>query len=188
MKRYFYHGTSADNLPSILKHGLSCNEEKLWNVSEDCIYLWCPEAVGKEWELEEDEDKQSRAFQAAFESGQFACSVANDCRVIVLKIELDDTEIFPDTSSENMEGRGAVCLNRDISISEIKEIMVSNDLSLLKGYFLALGSTNEYSNIELSDLEKKICKAFEKMEIYPEDIDEMVKWEPIRIPKRLKTA
>lgn len=103
MKRFFYHGTSADNLPSILKNGLSCNEIKLWNVSNDYIYLWCPVAVGKSWDCENQQESENRAFQMAFESAQIACTFSKDCRAIVLKVEINDTEIFADYSSENME-------------------------------------------------------------------------------------
>ncbi len=181
MKRFFYHGTSADNLESILSNGLSCNENKLWNVSEDNIYLWCPLAVGKACDCKDNEDCENRAFQMAFESAQFACSIAKDCRAIVLKIELDDTEIFDDTSCENMISHGAVCIDRDILINEITEIKVSNDLSILKGYFMNLSLSNDYSNIELSSIEKKVAQVFNKAEIYPEDIDEITEWEILEL-------
>src|SRR5690349_10879718 len=116
MKRTYYHGTSADNLQSILEHGLSANESKIWNVSSDMVYLWCPEALAKA-DCFEDEDEEYKAlggFRAASESAQFACATAKDCRLVVLEIELDANEVEPDRSSENMESQGAVCINRDI--------------------------------------------------------------------------
>jgi hypothetical protein len=188
MKSTYYHGTSADNLDNIIKHGLSANESKLWNVSEDFVYLWCASTVGKCNDCETKEESENRAFQLAFESAQFACSFAKDCRAVVLKIHLDDSEVTADYSSENMENMGAVCINRDILPKEIKEIKISNDLSLLKAYFLCLASSNEFSNIELSGMEKKICNAFKNAEIYPEDVEDMTEWNIVSTRKSLKIA
>jgi len=182
MKRNFYHGTSADNLESILQNGLSCDEIKLWNCSGDEIYLWGAMEVGKEWDCETDEESEERAFRMASESGQIACIASKDCRIVVLRIELDDSEIMPDTSHENMEGRGAVCINRTIELSEIKDIKVSNDLSMLKGYFIAMMADNEFFDVELSRLERRIGEAFKNAEIYPEDIDELIEWDNVNIP------
>lgn len=185
-KKTYYHGTSADNLKSILSNGLSAYESKLWNVSDDMVYLWCAESVGKMNECDTPEESQDRAFQSAFESAQFACAFSKDCRAVVLKIELDESEISPDYSSENMEGMGAVCIKRDILKSEIKEIRISNDLGLLKGWFLYLANSNDFSNIELDRFEQKICKAFEDVEIYPEDVDDMVEWDVVPTTKKRK--
>lgn len=184
MKRTFYHGTSADNLPTILKHGLSCNETKIWSCSEDGIYLWdtiaLAEANGRD--LEEDADCiEDEAFRMARESGEIACSTAKDCRVVVVKVEIDDSEVNVDTSCENMEGSGAVVIYRDISISEIVEIKVSNDLSILKGYFINLIIDRDYCNVDFDRIETKIAECFKKAEIYPDDIDDMIEWENVEI-------
>lgn len=178
MKRNFYHGTSLDNLQSILSHGLSTSENKLWNCSNDEIYLWCPNAVAA-GDCDEDaemSEKEERAFTKACESAQFAAIMAKDCRLIVLKIELEDDEVSADVSCENMEGQGAVCIDRDILPSEIVEIKISNDLSLIRGYFMAMALNNEYSVIELSKTEKKIAKAMAEA-IYIEDVEDMIEWE-----------
>lgn len=187
MRRIFYHGTSADNLESILKNGLSCNESKIWNCSGDEVYLWDTEAVGKEWEVD-GAQAEDRAFQAAYESAQIACIASKDCRAVVLKIELDDSDIQPDLSCENMEGRGAVCIYRDILPAEILEIKISNDLSLLKGWFIATMLTNEYFGLELNSMEKRIGEALQKAEIYPDDIEYMTEWEIVPLRKKLKRA
>lgn len=188
-KKVFYHGTNADNLPFILKHGISCNESKLWNVSEDLVYLWSAEEVGKANECENEEEANNWAFRMAFESAQFACGVSKDCRAVVIKIELDEEEVESDLSSENMEGMGAVSINRKIDVSEIVEIKISNDLSLLKGYFLTLAAQNEFSNIELSHMEQRIVKALKNAEIYPDDIEDMTEWKQVKIKfKKMKVA
>lgn len=183
-KRIFYHGTSADNLSSILENGISCNESKLWNCSNDEIYLWGVNEVAKAECCEDDDETANQyAFRFASESGQFACIPSKNCRLLVIKIKLDDTEILPDESHENMTGRGAVCMQRDILPSEIAEIKISNDLSLIKGYFISHAMNNELSGLELSRLEKKIGEAFQKAEIYPEDIEDIIEWQNVEIPQ-----
>lgn len=181
-KKVYYHGTSADNLQSILKHGLTCSETKLWNVSCDEVYLWDAEAVGKCNDMEDPEDYEREAFRMASQAGQTACITSKDCRVVVIKIELDQDEVSEDLSCENMAGQGAVCIGRTILPSEFLEIQISNDLSLLKAHFIALIMDNQYLGIEFSPLELKVGEAFKKAEIYPEDVDDMVEWEAVPLP------
>jgi len=185
-KRIYYHGTSADNLESILKHGLSTSEEKLWSCSEDGIYLWdvieLAKANGRD--LEEDADYiKEEAFRMGVESGEIACSKAKDCRVVVLQIELDESEVYDDTSCENMQGSGAKVIYRDIKLSEILEIQVSNDLSLLRGYFIGIIMDRDYCNIEFDRIEQKIAEAFKKSEICLDDIDDVIEFETVEIPQ-----
>lgn len=182
MKRTYFHGTSADNLESILKDGLKCDTDKVWTCSCDEVYLWDIEAVAKEFDIEDEDYKIERARQMAIESAQIACASAKDCRCVVLKIELDDSEIMPDTSCENMKGSGAVCIQRDITLNEIVGVEVSNDLSLIKGYFMTLIMDRDYSNLELSKMEMKIAEAFKKAEIYPEDIDDIMEFQELSVP------
>lgn len=179
--KYYYHGTSADNLPSILLNGLSGSEEKLWICSGEEIYLWCPESLAATnmQEDEEDEYKQQTGFRRAFESAMFACAISKDCRALVLKIALPEDEVSPDKSCENMDG--AVCIGRDINPAEIVSIHISNDLSLVKGYFINLAHENKYSNLSFTRLEQKISEVFKKSEIYPEDIDDMIEWAEIPV-------
>lgn len=187
MKRTYFHGTTADNLSSILKNGLSCNEEKLWNCSRDAVYLWCPialalaEANGRD--LEEDADYIiDEAIYQAFESSMFSLGKSNDCRAIVIELELDEDEVFVDDSCENMQH--ARCTFRDISIEEIKSIRISNDFSLLKAYFLSLGIDMDYSAIELTDIERKVATVFKNTEHYLfEELRDIVEWDNINIPE-----
>jgi hypothetical protein len=180
MTKVFYHGTNADNLKSILDCGLSCNENKLWNVSNDYVYMWSADKMREAWDCENDEECETRAFQMAFESAQISCAFANDCRCVVFRIELNEDEVYEDDSSENMAGQGAVYIDRCIELHEITEIKVSNDLSLVKAYFMAIAANNEYSNIELTRIEKRIVDAMAKAEIYPDDIEDMTEWETIK--------
>lgn len=176
-KQIYFHGTSADNLESILLHGISCNETKLWNCSNDEIYLWSPDKLLNIGEVDDYESGLEMAFRMANASPQIACIASKDCRMVVLKIELNPAEVYPDESCENMKGRGAVCIERTITIDEIVEIKVSNDFTMLKGYFIATMLENEYFSVELSRLEMKIAEAFKKAEIYPDDIDDLTEWE-----------
>lgn len=182
MKRYFYHGTSADNLQSILKNGITEGDSKLWNCSESAVYLWDSIRLAKanDRDLEEDADCiEQEAFTMANESAQIACSRAKDCRLLVLKILIDDSEVQEDYSCENMEGSGAVVLYRDVLPSEIVEIKVSNDLSLLRGYFINLIIDRNYNNIEFNQIETSVASAFKKAEFYPEDLEYIIEWDII---------
>lgn len=179
MKTTYYHGTSADNLPFILKHGLSVSENKIWSVSEDAVYLWEPLGCGLANDLEEEEH-DLEAFKMANESGQIACAVAKDCRIVVLKIEIESDEVFDDTSCENMQVRGAKCIYRDIQISEITEIKISNDLSLLKGFFISILANNNYNNQDFTRLELMVADAFKESCIFDE-LNDFIEFEQLEI-------
>lgn len=174
--QYYYHGTSADNLDSILIHGLSCNEEKLWNASRDEIYLWCPEslAIANRNEDYSEEDKEREAFRYAFENAQIACSKSKDCRAVVLKVKLNPKNVFKDNSCPNMEG--AVCITQDIPVSNIMSIQISSDLSLIRGHFINIMRNMEYSALSFSAMELKVADLFNKLELYPEDIEDTIEW------------
>lgn len=45
MSKILYHGTSADNLKSILKDGFKTNCDKIWTPSENGIYFWSPDKL-----------------------------------------------------------------------------------------------------------------------------------------------
>lgn len=171
----YFHGTSADNLASILQYGISCNEEKLWGVSGDEIYLWSPDKMHSEAE-DRGISPEELAFQVAFESAQFACAKAKDCRAVILLVELREGTTYPDSSCDNMADRGAMCINRDILPEEIKEIHISNDLSLIRGYFLYMHSSNEYSALEMNEFEERVAELFKDSYLL-EDIEGMTTWE-----------
>lgn len=184
MKRTYYHGTSADNLQSILKHGLSISEEKIWTCSQDAIYLWNADTLAEceGYADETEKSKEERAFQMAVESAQIACSIAKDCRIVVIKVSLPEKEVCMDDSSDNMEC--ANCIRRNISPSEIQEIHVSNDLSLMRGYFLNMVVDREFSNISCSQMELKVASVFKGAEIYPEDLDEIIEMQKMQLPAK----
>lgn len=177
MKRTIYHGTSADNLESILKSGLLTNAgEKIWNVSEDKVYCYDSTKLA-ELEGSDPQDKEELAFSRAFENAQCGLGKSKDCRAIIVIAEIDENELEDDFSCPNMEH--ASCVSRDIKLSEIKEIRVSNDLSLLKGYFLSFMVDRVVSNLELTHLEEKIARAMTTLEIYQEDVKEFTTWETV---------
>lgn len=184
MKSVYYHGTSADNLPYILNEGIKCSHggEVVWNCSGESIYLWgCNELI-EAGECDEDEAEE-RAFQMAFESGQIACAVAKDCRVVVFRIELESEEVEADTSCENMEGSGAVCISRDILIEEITEIKISNDYSLLRGYFISMIIDRDYNNLSFTAIERQIAAVFQKSDLFLFDtIYDLQEWEIVHLP------
>lgn len=180
MKRTYFHGTGAANLQSILENGLSCHESKIWGCSHDAVYLWDVESLAEFNGCEDDEleYKEQAAFIQASQSGQFACSVSIDCRVVVLKIELDDSEVEIDDSYKTMGY--ARCIRRDVLPSEIVGIHVSNDLSLIRGYFIGLASSNDLCDIYFTRMEEKIGKAMlEVLDI--EDVEDLITFEMLEV-------
>lgn len=177
-KQIYYHGTSADNLASILKYGLSPNEEKLWGCSRDEVYLWGAQelAVAENDEDNLEEWKERAARQRAIKSGRIACAVAKDCRVVVIKIQLSPSKVRPDESCDNMDG--AVCIDK-VTKAQILEIEVSNDISLIKGFIIA-GLLNMWQWAKgCTKIELQIAEALKKVEWYPEYYDDMMEWETI---------
>jgi hypothetical protein len=180
MKKTYFHGTSADNLESILKNGLVCDSEKIWSPSEEGVYFWSPDKLVEMGETEEDY-KENYAFERAKESAQCALAKAKDCRAVVFEVELDDSEIENDTSCPNMEG--AVVIYSNIPLNKIKSIKITNDLSLFKGYFIGLMLNNYLSSIDFNEIETKIGEFFYKSVIDLDIIDEIIKWEEISLTK-----
>lgn len=180
MKRIYYHGTSADNLQSILEYGLSVNENKIWNCSQDAVYLWGLDGVAESnGEMDAtDEEKDSAAFKMAHESAQIACAISKDCRLVVVKVEIDDSDISIDDSCENMSH--ANCVYRDILPEEIVEIKISNDLSIIKAFFISILANNNYNAVNFSRFELLVAKAFSFSEVYLfEEIEDFIEWENV---------
>ena len=182
MKTIAYHGTSADNLQSILENGLSCNEPKIWSASCDGVYMWEVDTLRKFNDYDEDY-KHEEAFREAFMSAQCALAFAKDCRAVVVEFEIDTEEIHEDDSNPNGHN-GAMVYYDNIPIEAIKSIKISNDLSLLKGYFIGMIMNSEMLMTGFTHLEQKIGDLFMKGgSIYPEDIDDIVSWQEVEIPE-----
>lgn len=188
-KQIYYHGTTADHLEDILQNGISPFTDKVWSCSMNEVYLWGVKELAKANDQLSDkkEYQEDAAFIMASESGQCSLAGAKDCRIVVIKIRLSPDEIENDFSCQNMENSGAVTINRTILPHEFEEVRVSNDLSLVKAYFISLIIDMDHCGLEFTALEEKIARGFKKAELYPEDIEEMIEWEPIVLNK-LKTA
>lgn len=172
-----YHGTSADNLDSILREGLRCDADKLWSCSMSEIYFWGQRFIDEEG-LEDSCNPESYQLHQAMESSIFSLALAKDCRPIIVVFEIDDHEEGEDLSCEHMEGASTV--QRDIRPEEIHKILVGPDLSLYRGLFigtmLARNEMNEGVAVQvmhqLSDMEIRIGQQMRSLEIWPfEDID-----------------
>lgn len=153
-----YHGTIADNLPSILENGLSAySDNKVWNVSENAVYFWGGNFINANGFQDEDpEFITSQLKRAAVDSASCALGAAKDCRIVVVEFEVPDDEVDTDSSCENMEH--ANCIYRDVTPDEIRNITISEDLSILRGVFIALMIDRPMSNLEFSKTERKISK------------------------------
>lgn len=167
MKTVCFHGTSADALKSIRKNGISAfHRQKIWTASKDAVYMWSAPAIMKAEGCETIEDATQEARRQAIYSAQSACAQSKDCRIIVIKIEIEEDELLDDDSCPNMQG--AVYVTRDIRPEEIISIEISNDLSLLQGYFIATMLGRELSNLTFTPLEKKIASIFQNVSLIDE--------------------
>lgn len=172
MSKILYHGTSADNLKSILKNGFSINCDKIWTPSENGIYFWSPDKLIEYKESDED-FADNDAIKRAFDSATCSLGKSKDCRAVIFEIEVSDEEyndLCEDTSCPNM--KGAIVSYSNINLKYIKKIYISDDLSLLRGYFISLMMERELNNLTFSDLELKIGKAFKNFEEGYEIVEE----------------
>lgn len=184
-KQVYYHGTSADNLKDILKNGLRPDTPKIWeSCSRQEVYLWGVEELAKVDgnEYDKQEWKESAARSRATESGQIACSIAKDCRIVIVKCLLDPKQVWEDTSSNNMDG--AMCIEI-VKPSQIVEIEVSNDLSLIRGFLLASIVDMDMWTRRLSKEEEVVVKALKKVEWYPDNTDEITTWTTIKSKQKV---
>lgn len=164
-----YHGTTADNLKGILTSGLLANPPgRVWNVSENAVYFYGPNFLShllSEYDNEEDLDEETqhqRFLDQAFDNASCALGKARDCRAVVIVFELDEdeAEIYNDNSCPNMEF--ANCVHRDILAHKIRKVYISNDLSLVKGYFLSFRKSNPYYQDGLSQFEELVVDMWRK--------------------------
>jgi hypothetical protein len=158
------YGTSADNLPSILANGIRCDADKIWGWSVDGIRVWGKDSV------------REGMIGQAFDSASCALAKAKDCRAVIVFFELDDEQ-------ENGSSRYGIqkvnCVGRDIKPDEIKEILISNDLSVIRGYFICLAMYR--TQLEFDKFEQMAAKAFENSDLY-EYLNDMIEWENVPLP------
>lgn len=159
-----FHGTTADNAKRILAEGFKCEAGgENWNVSGNNVYFWSPERISHYDDNFEDDDEAKRR---AADSATFGLAFAKDCRFVIFEVEIDG-ELQDDDSCENMEG--AVYSYEDVPASAIRAVHISEDLSLIKGYFLAFHLDRDMTARSLTPIQTKIARAFQKAEIYPDD-------------------
>lgn len=167
-KQTFFHGTSADNLPRILREGIRVDCEKIWTPSRNEVYLWSPAELTRAGECEEGwQDDCAR--ERAYDSAQCALAKAKDCRAVVFEVEIDSDLTAEDDSCENMTG--AVCCSVPIDPKQIKRIWISDDLSLLRGYFIHVMTNLNLSALRFTAIEVQIAKLFGNGEFYFDSSD-----------------
>jgi hypothetical protein len=168
-----YHGTSADNLVSIFQNGLVAKSEKIWNPSLDQVYVWSDRYIENNYDQEDVVDKREILISQAMQSAACAAAVAKDCRLVVIICDVPKAKLQVDNSCPNMQD--ASCVDGNIPQSKIVEILISEDLGLIKGYFIASMLRMELFGREFSHMERLVAKAFEDSEFYTE-LEELVNW------------
>ena len=169
-----YHGTNADNLQSIIDNGLlSCPPNRIWTVSEDAVYFYGEAYLLSEYgeDYLENGSRQDILVRVAAEQAMTTLGKAKDCRICVVEFQVDDDDIEVDQSCPNMEF--ASCVPYDVPPNKIKRIFVSQDLSLIRGYFIGMMAERDLSALEFSDFEIEVGRRMRNLEFY---LEEMVTW------------
>lgn len=158
----FYHGTSADNLQSILKNGFDGTKGKqVWMVSGGANYFWNPLDIQETEDVDPDQ-AEDMAKRFAFEAAETSLAKSKDCRRIVFEIEAPESLFSPDNSCPNMQG--AVVSDETIDPSHISRYWIdADDLSFFRAYFAACIHDRKLANpLNLSDAELSMVKAMQK--------------------------
>lgn len=177
-----YHGTSADNLQSILDNGILANpENRNWTVSQNEVYFWGDNYISSEcFDEDEDMDDEQRScvlINQAVESAMCALAVAKDCRILILEIEVPDDEVDTDYSCENMQHANSI--PRDVKPEEIRRMFISQDLSMLRGLFIANMRRMNLSGLQFSEFEELVADCFDDFVCYDlSDVAEVVEFTP----------
>ena len=163
-----YHGTNADNARNILWEGFKVEKGgQNWNCSGSLIYFWSPEALLVDGEVEDDGEGEYTANQNAFDNATCSLGRAKDCRAVIFEVELDESErVEPDESCQGMTG--AVCVDKDIPPHKINKVWISADLSLLRGWFMAIMLNRSLATFQPTYLEEKIAKVMANIQIIDE--------------------
>jgi hypothetical protein len=167
-----FHATSADNLPSILRDGLKCRSEKIWDVSEDGIYCWSKHFIRENHS--EEYDSNNSEHLSLLESQAMDYTVvplthAKDCRGVVVVFEVADDEVEPDESCPGMDDTSVVF--RDISPSEIRRIIISEDVSIMRGCFVRMMMGRSMYIREFSEMEKMAAQSMECYDFYMTSVE-----------------
>lgn len=172
-----YHGTSADNLQSILENGLLIDKPKVWEVSHNAIYCWTKYYVDKEYSEDEDEESiEEILIQAAVNNSYCTLAKAKDCRAVVVVFNVDESELEVDDSCPNMES--ANCIYRNVQLNEIVKILISQDLSLVRGSFISLMNDKLYYNHQFTEFEKDVATIFNNSCFI---VDDILEWKEVEL-------
>lgn len=184
----YYHGTSFENLNDILTDGFNPDaSRKIWTCSNSGVYFWDAKKLAREeYELDDCSEEYIRDLgkRRAFESAHIAMLHYKSSKCVVFEVEIDGGDVEDDYSCQNMDG--AIVVAKAIPPSAIRNIWISDDMSLVRGYFLNIALQNPlFNKCGISKLELKIAKSFEKSEIYPEDIEDNFTLRELDIPLEL---
>ena len=162
-----FHGTSADIFKQILKDGkLSTSPAKRnWNESNNAVYLW---AFFDSQYHQDEEERRNECLTNATSSAEIPLVDSQDCRRVVMEIDVEGLEYHDDLSCDNMEG--AIECFDEIPVSRIVRVWVDREeLSPFKTIiikFLLQHSLFDFSNSPtISKMSDYMRKQIEKMEV-----------------------
>jgi hypothetical protein len=153
-----FHGTSADNLESILQNGLSRNYKTIWEASEECeVYLWAASLMP---DIDNEEEGINKAKQKAADNAEFTLAKAKDCRRLIIECEIEEYGL---DETQGMEDSGSICVDT-VPVEQIVRIWIDkDDLSFFKVYFAYSIRTHPLACfLELNQAEEGLIKGIER--------------------------
>jgi hypothetical protein len=167
-----FHGTTFENMLSILEHGFNPTNTN-WTVSEsDKTYFFTEDFFNKEYSIESDEELLAQAIPYTMDQARITLAVQNpkDYRGVVMVFESENmkngSEIEPDYSCENMENC-AVCLeNPDMSGLVGVYIMSTEESSTRLFQLSCFLGRNYFPDLELNPIELALINSIQKSELY----------------------
>lgn len=173
------HGTSADNLDSILEHGIIPGNANWICSHSEMVYFWDIESMDDYGDDDEDEkttynSKFNQAFQQACWSAEFSLYNSVDCRRVVIEVDIPKHFFTRDYSCQNMSDQAVESIPVDSKY--ITRIWVDkHDLSWFKPYFAIGRLENDLSNgVDLNTVELLMVKALQKSEDFRNEAFEVL--------------
>ena len=171
-----YHGTSYENYLKIKEEGLKDNSRN-WYCSEgDTIYFYDLDKFKLNEDLEEEREIISRAFESASLCAAFNNSMSK--KLVVFKIEIDESLVKDDYSCENMSSIASCVDIDDLKNIEATVIMCEDYKPSLKLFYVNGLRENEQAIFEnFEEYEREALESIK--DIFMEELlefEEIERW------------
>lgn len=166
-----FHGTTIENMLSILENGFNPKEIN-WTVSEpNKTYFFTEEFFNNEYEISSDEDLLQYAIPYTMDQARITLAVQNpkDYRGAVLVFESEymnnGSDIEPDTSCDNMDSCAVSLQNPDMK-GLVSVYIMKYEESSTRLFQLAIFKDRDFFiDVEMSPIEVALVKSISKSDM-----------------------